>query len=90
MGDPNTGGADRRKGLMTAYRQQALAIALFLQQQGPSKASVISRTLQEPKARAILYRNVYGWFDRPATGMYALSPRGIQEIPRWQPASVRK
>ncbi|MDD2237262.1 MAG: DUF2161 family putative PD-(D/E)XK-type phosphodiesterase [Kiritimatiellae bacterium] len=83
VGDPNSGGTDRRKGLMTAYRQQALAIARFLQQQGPSKASAISKALQEPKARAILYRNVYGWFDRPSTGIYALSPRGMQEIPRW-------
>ncbi len=84
VGDPNLGGADRRKGIMTAYRQRALAIAGFLQEQGPAKASHVAQTLQEPKARDILYRDVYGWFDRVSRGVYELSPRGKREIPLWQ------
>jgi|SRR5919109_826897 hypothetical protein len=89
VGDPNLGGADRRKGIVTVYRQRALAIARFLQQQPPVKASHIAATLRDPKARDILYRDVYGWFDRVALGMYALSPRGQQEIQRWpQPAEA--
>ncbi|MCP4216890.1 MAG: hypothetical protein GY765_19725 [bacterium] len=84
VGDPNLGGSDKRKGVMTAYRQQALAIAHFLREQGPTKASHVARALDEPKARNILYRNVYGWFDRVSLGVYALSPRGKQEIPLWQ------
>jgi len=84
VGDPNLGGADKRKGVMTAYRQRALAIARFLEQQGPTKASLVAGTLQEPKARDILYRDVYGWFDRVALGVYALSPRGKREIPLWR------
>jgi hypothetical protein len=84
VGDPNLGGTEKRKGIMTAYRQRALAIARFLQKQGPIKASHIARTLQEPKARDILYRDVYGWFDRVSLGVYELSPRGKQEIPLWQ------
>jgi len=83
VGDPNLGGTEKRKGMMTAYRQRALAIARFLQKQGPTKASHIARTLQEPKARDILYRNVYGWFDRVSLGVYELSARGKQEIPHW-------
>ena len=83
VGDPNLGGTDKRKGIMTAYRQRALAIARFLQNQGPTKASHIARALQEPKARDILYRNVYGWFDRVSLGVYELSPQGKQEIPLW-------
>jgi hypothetical protein len=83
VGDPNLGGTGKRKGIMTAYRQQALAIARFLQEQGPTKASHIAKTLQVPKARDILYRNVYGWFDRVSLGVYELSPRGKQEIPLW-------
>ncbi len=83
VGDPNLGGADRRKGIMTAYRQRALVIARFLAEQGPTKAANIAQALQEPKARNILYRDVYGWFDRVSLGVYALSPRGIQEIPLW-------
>lgn len=83
VGDPNLGGTDRRRGIMTVYRQRALAIARFLQQQPPAKASQIAATLRDPKARDILYRDVYGWFDRVSLGTYSLSPRGQQEIQRW-------
>ena len=82
-GDPNLGGMAKTKGIMTAYRQQALAIARLLQTQGPTKAAHIAQTLQEPKARNILYRNVYGWFDRVSVGIYGLSPRGEHEISLW-------
>jgi len=88
VGDPNLGGVERRKGIMTAYRQRALAIARFLQEQGPTKASHVARTLREPIARDILYRNVYGWFERVSHGVYKLSPRGEREIPLWQKESV--
>lgn len=83
-GDPNLGGSDTRKGRMTAYRQRALAIARFLEGQGPSKASDVAVVLEEPRARDILYKDVYGWFDRVSRGVYALSPRGEQEIPLWE------
>ena len=84
VGDPNLGGAEKRKGIMTAYRQRALAIARWLRKQGPTKASQVARALDEPKARDILYRDVYGWFDRVSLGVYGLSPRGEEEIPLWQ------
>ncbi len=83
VGDPNAGGSPARRGLMTAYRQKALAIAVYLQEHGETKAAIIGRSLSEPKARAILYDNVYGWFDRPHRGVYALSPRGEAELPQW-------
>ena len=84
VGDPNLGGTEKRKGIMTAYRQRALIIAQLLQKQGPTKASHIAQALQEPKARDILYRDVYGWFDRVALGVYELSPRGKQEVSLWR------
>jgi hypothetical protein len=84
IGDPNLGGTEKRKGIMTVYRQRALAIARFLQKQGPTKASLIARTLREPRARDIMYQDVYGWFDRVSRGVYELSPRGKQETPLWQ------
>jgi hypothetical protein len=86
VGDPNLGGTERRAGVMTVYRQRALNIARFLQEheeQGPHKASNVALALQEPKARDILYRDAYGWFDRVSLGVYRLSPRGRREIPRW-------
>jgi hypothetical protein len=83
VGDPNLGGKQKRKGIMTAYRQRALTIAQFLQKQGPTKASVIAQALQEQNARDILYRNVYGWFDRISLGVYEISPRGDREVHLW-------
>ena len=83
VGDPNLGGSEKRKGIMTAYRQRALAIGWFLQENGPTKASSVAHTLIDPKARDILYRDVYGWFDRESRGVYKLSPRGKKEIPHW-------
>ncbi len=84
VGDPNLGGAAKRKGIMTAYRQRALIIARFLQEQGPTKASIVAQMVEDPKARDILYRNVYGWFESTSRGVYELSPRGAQEISLWQ------
>lgn len=84
VGDPNLGGTEKRRGIMTVYRQRALAIARFLQAQGPTKAAHVARSLHEPKARDILYNDVYGWFDRVSRGVYELSPRGKKEIPLWQ------
>jgi hypothetical protein len=83
VGDPNLGGMDKRKGLMTAYRQRALAIAQILRKDGPTKASHIANELRDIKARNIMYRDVYGWFDRVSPGIYDISPRGKQEIPLW-------
>ena len=69
---------------MTAYRQRTLAIARYLQEQGPAKASAIAKALGEIRARDIMYKDVYGWFERVSLGVYALSPRGKREIPLWR------
>ena len=82
-GDPNLGGMAKRKGVMTAYRQRALAVGRYLETEGPTKAALVAKALAEPKAREIMYRDVYGWFDRVSTGVYALSPRGKKEIVLW-------
>jgi len=83
-GDPNLGGMEKRKGTVTAYRQQALRIAQLLLQQGPSKAADVALALEEPKARDILYKDFYGWFDRVSRGIYDISPRGKDEIAFWK------
>ncbi|MGH7615387.1 MAG: DUF2161 family putative PD-(D/E)XK-type phosphodiesterase [Gemmatimonadales bacterium] len=83
VGDPNLGGTEKRAGVMTVYRQRTLTIAQFLQQHEAIKASHIARTLRDPKAREVLYRDAYGWFDRASLGVYELSPWGKQEVPLW-------
>lgn len=83
-GDPNPGGTSRRRGIMTLYRKKAVSAALFLRENGPSRASAVSKALGMPDALAILYRNVYGWFERRERGVYGLSPRGLSEVPSWE------
>ena len=72
-----------RRGIMTAYRQKALAIAKYLQTHGDTKAAVIAESLAEPKTRSILYNNVYGWFDRRGKGVYTLSRQGKADFSLW-------
>ena len=43
----------------------------------------MARALEEPKARELMYADVYGWFEREGAGVYRLSPRGVTEVPRW-------
>ncbi|MBI0535922.1 hypothetical protein D9599_10095 [Roseomonas sp. KE2513] len=71
-GDPNKGGATRTP-IMTAYRQNALALAAALRE-GPRRPRDLAPEV--PEAGAILLRNVYGWFDRVERGLYRLSPAG--------------
>ena len=84
VGDPNLGGSSTKRGIMTAYRQQALAVAAYLIEHGPTKAAIVAKDIGVPKTRSILYSNVYGWFDRLGKGVYSLSPRGAEEVPTWQ------
>lgn len=78
-GDPTPGGGRGRK-IMTAYRQTALALAAALQD-GPRRPRDLRDVAAD--ARAILARNVYGWFVRPALGRYALSPDGEAALAAW-------
>ena len=78
VGDPNQGGSSRRK-IVTAYRQDALRCASCLERKGPTKAAMVAQVVGVPKARAIIYADHYGWFERPAgtaPGIYGLTPKG--------------
>ena len=78
VGDPNAGGANRRK-VVTAYRQDALRCADYLGRHGPAVAATVARDTGVARARAMMYADHYGWFERPpgaARGTYALTPQG--------------
>ena len=79
VGDPNSGGSTRR-GLMTAYRQDALRCVMLLRELGPTKASEVAKRTGVEKARRLMADDHYGWFERVQTGIYALSPRGVAAI----------
>ena len=78
VGDPNQGGSGRRK-LMTAYRQDALRCAAYLDVNGPTKAAIVAGAAAVARARVMMYEDHYGWFERPAgapRGVYGLTPKG--------------
>lgn len=79
VGDPNRGGATR-KGLVTAYRQDALRCAGCLSRNGPTKGAVVAKETAVAKATRIMADDHYGWFERVETGIYALTPNGSDAL----------
>ena len=75
VGDPNLGG-QTRIGLVTAYRQDAILCAGHLAENGPTKGAVVARATGVGRATRIMADDHYGWFERVATGVYALTPKG--------------
>ena len=71
----NLGGSTRKK-LVTAYRENAIHIACCLERHGSLTPQQLRALGTGSKTTSILYKDVYGWFDRVARGLYALSPRG--------------
>jgi hypothetical protein len=65
---------------MTAYRQQALAIAHVLSGT-PGRPRDIRKIA--PDAAKILRGNVYGWFERIERGLYSLTSSGRGALVTW-------
>ncbi len=81
-GDPNPGGSVRR-GIVTAYRQDALACARVLAEQGPTKGSQVAGAAEVPNATRLMADNHYGWFVRIKTGVYDLTDAGRSGLSDW-------
>ncbi|MEZ5778234.1 MAG: DUF2161 family putative PD-(D/E)XK-type phosphodiesterase [Paracoccaceae bacterium] len=75
VGDPNIGGVTGVK-RMTAYRQDALRCAAHLGANGPTRAASVAAGTGVARAAAMMRADHYGWFERVARGIYALSPKG--------------
>jgi hypothetical protein len=73
-GDYNLGGSTKRQ-ILTAYREQAIFIALCLDRFGPMTPCGLRTCGASPKTQNILFRNVYGWFERLDRGLYAVRPQ---------------
>ncbi|WP_162651356.1 DUF2161 family putative PD-(D/E)XK-type phosphodiesterase [Lentilitoribacter sp. Alg239-R112] len=84
VGDPNQGGAARRTHIITAYRQDALRCLQYLNEHGPTKASIIAKATDVSRARTIMAADHYGWFERihmeqdgkVLKGIYGITPKG--------------
>lgn len=84
-GDPTQGGSTR-KGLMTAYRQDALRCLKVLDANGPTKASDVAKACDVKTARQIMYDDHYGWFSRTGNGVYAITSTGEKALKTYSEA----
>jgi hypothetical protein len=96
QGDPAAGGSTRQP-IMTAYRQQALAVAAALAAAEAAGTTAPTgapgrrpRDLKAfaPDAPKILLHNVYGWFARVERGVYGLTEAGRAALVRWAAAPL--
>jgi len=77
--DYNPGGSTRVK-KVTAYRREAVFIGACLRAHGSLSPRALCAMGASKKAGDILRSNFYGWFERVAVGVYALSARGREEL----------
>ena len=78
-GDPIMGGSTRTP-QMTAYCQQALAMANSL---AGTPGRPRDLRILAPDAAKILQGNVYGWFERIGRGLYGLTASGRIALVTW-------
>ncbi len=78
-GDPNDGG-QTRVGLITAYRQDAIKLAMYLFEVGASKGADVARETGVSRATTMMRDDHYGWFEKVETGVYGLTPKGAGAV----------
>ncbi len=78
-GDHNVGGSTRQP-IVTAYREDALAIAGYLSTQQPASVAQIRAGTGIRRSGKILQHNHYGWFERIRHGTYTLTPAGLEAL----------
>ncbi|WP_411974604.1 DUF2161 domain-containing phosphodiesterase [Sulfitobacter faviae] len=79
QGDPNDGG-QTRAGLVTAYRQDALKLAVYLFEAGASKGADVARATGVSAATRMMRDDHYGWFEKVDKGIYGLTPMGAEAV----------
>lgn len=78
----NIGGTTQRK-VMTAYKENAIQIAFYLDHLGAMSARELRKMGTGEKTYSILYNNYYKWFERVAKGVYDLTDDGRAEYLRF-------
>jgi hypothetical protein len=79
QGDPNDGG-QTRAGLVTAYRQDALKLAVYLFEVGACRGADVKRETGVERATTMMRDNHYGWFEKVEKGVYGLTPAGAEAV----------
>ncbi|MFT5558874.1 MAG: hypothetical protein ACJAYB_002022 [Psychromonas sp.] len=83
LGDPEKGGSNCTKAVLTAYRQRCIRVAQYLSELPSSRGCEIKNAINEPQATLFLRDNYYGWFEKIDRGIYRISEKGINELPEW-------
>lgn len=78
-GDHNVGGSTQQP-IVTAYRENALAIARYLLEHQPATVAQVRSGTGIHRSGKILQHNHYGWFARVRHGTYALSDAGSEAL----------
>lgn len=81
--DFNVGGSNRTK-IMTAYKENCIQIACFLEKMGPLSPKALKDMGAGDKIPSILTKNYYGWFERIKRGTYIITEKGKFEMQEYQ------
>ena len=84
QGDTQKGGSTRKQPALTAYRQRCIRVAQYLSKRPSAKGAEIKKAINEPQATSMLNQNYYDWFNKVERGIYAISEKGLIELPSWQ------
>lgn len=79
VGDPNQGGTTRTT-IVTAYRQDAMRCLAYLHTHGATKAAIVAKETEVTRARTLMARDHYGWFERIDKGVYGITPMGAEAV----------
>jgi hypothetical protein len=85
-GDFNVGGSNRTK-IMTAYKENCIQIASYLDNSGPLSPKTLIQKGTGDKTSSILTKNYYGWFERIKRGTYVISEKGKAEVKEYSDLS---
>lgn len=77
--DFNLGGSNKTP-ILTAYKENALLIALLLKEKGPMQVKDIKKTTNIENAGQILQGNFYNWFTRIKVGVYEINDLGLKGL----------
>ena len=78
-GDYNIGGTNRIK-RMTVYKEHAISALMYLDKNGPTKASDLKNFGCGDNVRNIMYSNFYGWFEMKGKGVYDITEDGRKAL----------
>ncbi|WML26471.1 DUF2161 family putative PD-(D/E)XK-type phosphodiesterase [Neobacillus sp. OS1-33] len=77
--DYNIGGSNRTK-IMTAYKENCIQIACYLENLGPLAPRMLIQLGSGKNTSSILTKNYYGWFERIKRGTYVITEKGKEEM----------